>query len=171
MPASTVCSPIPVTKMVSGLSRLMLPAITALPASLDTGLLSPVRSASSTALTPDSTVPSAGNASPGLTNSRSPGINSSTGTYCCPASLNRVAMAGASLSKFSAASTERSRAFCSKRRVPSRNKVNILIASKYTCPAPATVLYTLPTKAETKAITTGTSIFRWRLRSADQAAL
>ena len=73
-----------------------VPAETVLPATLSTGILSPVRVDSSTELFPSNTVPSTGIFSPGRTTNISPFATCSMGTILSIPSLRSVAVFGAS---------------------------------------------------------------------------
>ena len=75
---------------------LTVAAETASPAALSTGMLSPVRALSLTALAPSSTTPSTGMFSPGRTTNWSPRRTCSTGTVTSAPSRSRVAVLGAS---------------------------------------------------------------------------
>ena len=66
------------------------------PASLSTGMLSPVRADSLTALLPSSTTPSTGMCSPGRTTNTSPFFTSSTATWTSFPSFMTMAVFGAS---------------------------------------------------------------------------
>ena len=75
----------------------MVAAETMSPASLSTGMLSPVRADSFTALIPSRTTPSTGTLSPGLTRKISPLRTVSTGTSVSAPSLSTTAVLGESL--------------------------------------------------------------------------
>ena len=65
------------------------------PGALSTGMLSPVRADSFTALAPSSTTPSTGMLSPGFTTNRSPAFTCSTGTVTSWPSRSSTAVLGA----------------------------------------------------------------------------
>ncbi len=69
-----------VTRTRSAPSPLTVPAKTFAPASFRTGVLSPVTGASSTPLSPETMMPSAGSRSPGRTRTMAPGARLSAGT-------------------------------------------------------------------------------------------
>src|SRR5690606_7392509 len=71
MAESCVAEPVAVTRTTSGLTVFMVPAITASPTRLDTGLRSPVKMASTALLSAASTVPSQGKVSPAFTSTQS----------------------------------------------------------------------------------------------------
>ena len=79
-PASAVSSPVFVTSTVRDPPPTTDPATTASPLCLPIGSDSPVRSDSSTSLSPSTTVPSAGIADPGRTITRSPTASSEAAT-------------------------------------------------------------------------------------------
>ena len=75
---------------------LIVAALTGSPGALSTGMLSPVRAASLTALLPSSTTPSTGMFSPGRTTNSSPGCTCSTGMTASAPPRTTVAVLGAS---------------------------------------------------------------------------
>ena len=77
---SMVSAPTCVARMVKLPVWLTVPPITGSPALFLTGMGSPLIMDSSMALLPSSSVPSTGTLSPGRTRSRSPDVNSSSGT-------------------------------------------------------------------------------------------
>ena len=83
---------------------LIVAALTVSSAFLSTGIDSPVRADSLTALLPSRTTPSTGMLSPGLTTKISPLFTSSTGTSISSPSLRRTAVFGASFSRLLRAS-------------------------------------------------------------------
>ncbi len=91
---SVVSSPTRVARQMRKPLALMVAPLTALPGSLSTGTLSPVRADSSTALCPSVTTPSTGIRSPGRTTKRSPGRTSAAGitvsTSVSPAADSRT---------------------------------------------------------------------------------
>ena len=93
---SVVSSPTRSARQVRKPDWLIVAALTRSPAALSTGTDSPVRAASFTALSPESTVPSTGILSPGRTVKRSPMRTSSTGTSVSCPSRRSVAVFGAS---------------------------------------------------------------------------
>ncbi len=86
---------------------LRVAAETMSPGVLSTGILSPVRAASFTALFPCITTPSTGIFSPGLTTNISPFLTCSTGTSFSAPSLNMTAVLGASFIRLLRASVVR----------------------------------------------------------------
>ena len=74
----------------------MVAALTLSPSALSTGMLSPVRALSFTALLPSSTMPSTGTFSPGRTTKMSPFCTCSMGTVTSVPSRSRLAVLGAS---------------------------------------------------------------------------
>ena len=74
--------------------------MTVSPSSLSTGIDSPVASDSSTALCPETTTPSVGIFSPGLTTIRSPTRTSEIGTSCSPSSRRILALRASRDSSF-----------------------------------------------------------------------
>ena len=74
----------------------MVAALTLSPSALSTGMLSPVRAASFTALLPSMTMPSTGMLSPGRTTKTSPGCTSSMSTSTSAPSRSSTAVLGAS---------------------------------------------------------------------------
>ena len=83
---------------------LAVAALTLSPAALSTGMLSPVRALSFTALLPSSTTPSTGMFSPGRTTKMSPFCTCSMGTVTSAPSRSRVAVLGASFIRLFSAS-------------------------------------------------------------------
>ena len=111
IPEITVSSPTRLTVISRGLSTLTLPPITSSPGPRGRGRLSPVNSDSSIELRPAATTPSAGTDSPGRTRTRSPAASSATATSSsAPSSPSRVAVAGSSRTRASAAWPARWRA-------------------------------------------------------------
>ena len=96
MPASAVCSPVPVTSMRREPGPLMVPAITFAPDSFRTGRDSPVIIDSFTSLDPSRTAPSAGILAPGRTSTMSPSRRSEMGTVSVRSSTTRTAVSGSS---------------------------------------------------------------------------
>ena len=86
---------------------LMVAALTLSPSALSTGMLSPVRADSFTALTPSRTMPSTGMFSPGRTANTSPACTSSIPTSTSAPSRIRTAVFGASFIRLFRASVVR----------------------------------------------------------------
>ena len=91
---SVVSSPTRVDSQRIKPDWLMVAAKTRSPACLSTGILSPVRAASFTALFPSNTIPSTGMFSPGRTTNISPAHTCSTGTSVSFPSLSIIALLG-----------------------------------------------------------------------------
>ncbi len=102
-----------VTSTTSAPSPLIVPANTLSSGCFSTGIDSPVTGAWLTAELPDTTCPSAGSRCPGLTITRSPRCNSSTGTSVSTLSRCTMAVLGASSASASIALRARSIAMCS----------------------------------------------------------
>ena len=82
----------------------MVAALTLSPTALSTGMLSPVRALSFTALLPSSTMPSTGMFSPGRTTKISSFCTCSMGTVTSAPSRSKVAVLGASFIRLLSAS-------------------------------------------------------------------
>ena len=102
--ASVVSSPTRVASHFRKPDWLVVAALTLSPAALSTGMLSPVRALSFTALEPSSTRPSTGMFSPGRTTKRSPFFTCAMGTVTSAPSRSRVAVWGASFIRLLSAS-------------------------------------------------------------------
>ena len=92
---SVVSSPTLVARHFTKPDWLIVAAETVLPASLSTGMLSPVRAASFTAQVPSVTTPSTGMLSPDLTTKISPISTSAIGTFISAPFRSTVAVFGA----------------------------------------------------------------------------
>lgn len=92
--ARVVSSPTRVARHCRKPDWLVVAALTLSPAALSTGMLSPVRALSFTALVPSSTMPSTGMFSPGRTTKMSPFCTCSMGTVTSAPSRSRVAVLG-----------------------------------------------------------------------------
>ncbi len=130
--ASRVSAPSLSTRTTSGLAWLRLPPTTWARTPFDTGNDSPVSRASLTALSPSTTMPSAGRVSPGRTSTWSPTASRATGT--CSSSRagqfgRRVVAAGMSFTSSSTAAPARRRAFISRKRPVSSRKMNMVTES------------------------------------------
>ena len=93
---SVVSSPTLVARHFMKPDRLIVAADTLSSSALSTGILSPVRADSFTALLPSTTIPSTGIFSPGLTTNMSSFATASTGTTFSAPSFIMVAVLGAS---------------------------------------------------------------------------
>ena len=93
---NVVSSPTLVASQTRKPDRFRVAAETGSPFSLSTGMLSPVRAASFTALLPSVTIPSTGMLSPGLTTKQSPSLTCSMGTVTSVPSLLTTAVLGES---------------------------------------------------------------------------
>ena len=102
--ARVVSSPTRVARHCRKPDWLVVAALTLSPAALSTGMLSPVRALSFTALVPSSTMPSTGMFSPGRTTKISPFCTCSMGTVTSAPSRSRVAVLGASFIRLLSAS-------------------------------------------------------------------
>ena len=98
--ARAVSEPTRVASIVSRPLWLIVAAVTAEPAVLSTGRLSPVKMLSSTALSPSRTTPSTGMLSPGRTRSLSPIVTCAIGRCCSSPFFKRHAVFGDSPSSF-----------------------------------------------------------------------
>ncbi|MNU54024.1 hypothetical protein D3C71_430720 [compost metagenome] len=100
MRASVVLAATAVTRNTSAPVWLMVPANTASPAALSTGMLSPVTGAWSMALVPSSTTPSSGTRSPGRMRATASSATASARTVCqLPSGCRTSACSGASASR------------------------------------------------------------------------
>ena len=129
MPASTVSAPTRERRTASAPVPFTVPPTTGAPASLRTGMGSPVSIDSSTWLSPSATSPSAGRRSPGRTSTTSPGRSSATGTSAAaPPGRRTRAVRGCSSTRRRMASEARSLARASSTR-PSSTRVTITAAA------------------------------------------
>ena len=104
---SVVSSPTRVARAFRKPSVLMVAADTLSPTVLSTGMLSPVRAASLTALLPSRMTPSTGMLSPGRTTKRSPDCTSEIATVTSFPSRSSTAVFGASFIRLRRASVVR----------------------------------------------------------------
>ena len=111
MASKRVSAPTRSTRTSTGAPRFTLPPTTAAPAGLSTGTDSPLSSASSACVCPDSSTPSAGKAWPTATRTQSPGCRRCTLTVVLlPSSAMRSALSGRRASADSSAAAARCRA-------------------------------------------------------------
>ena len=129
--ASRVSLPTRSARIVNEPVPLIVAPVTALPASLSTGIASPVTIDSSTVLRPSTTTPSTGIFSPGRTRMRSPTCTSASGTSRSSPSRTRRAVFGARPSSALIAAVVRLRARISSICPSSTSTVIIIAVSKY----------------------------------------
>ena len=116
-----------VARISSRPSPLSEPPVTVSPTSFSMGRLSPVNIDSSTADAPETTSPSTGTASPGLTRSRAPTTTSSTSTSISCPSRSKVAFLGVRFIRALMACEVFPLARCSK-YLPSMTSVTTMVA-------------------------------------------
>jgi hypothetical protein len=146
--------------------RLSVPACTASPRCTGTGRASPVSSDVSRSDWPAVITPSAGMVSPARTSTSIPGRSVSMGTSRVASPSTRRALAGASAASISVASAAlRCCRRCRYRPTRSR-KTSVQRVSKYTWPAPRTVLTAPWTSPAARPKAMGTSMCRVRVRRA-----
>ncbi|OIQ74859.1 hypothetical protein GALL_434820 [mine drainage metagenome] len=169
--AMRVPAPVCVARSTSGDCRFMLPASTASPSALCTGLLSPVSKASSTSDAPEITTPSTAAALPLGSSTSSPTrtwVIATLRQSSLPGGRTRTAAGSCSINS-SAAFRLRWRSPSSISRAVNSKARNITTESKYTMLSPRATLHMLAANALHSPRVTGTSIPRRRLRTSRSA--
>ena len=154
--------------------RLWLPATTISPGLRASGRDSPVNSASSTMVVPDSITPSAAKDSPGCTRTTSPAKSLRTATRSkVPSGLRRSMLSGKRFIRASIAPAVRSRKRNSSQRPVSRKNTNMVRESKYTSRPKMPRGSNVPTVLMAKVIpipkATGRSMLIWPCRMSRKA--